>query len=249
MPNAWDLGSLHILASLDFPAVATTSSGFAASLGRMDQQVTLDELEIHVADLVAVSPVPVSVDAENGYADSPEGVAMTVERLAAIGAAGVSIEDYSPEAGIYPLQMATERIAAAAEVARRHGVVLTGRAENQLYDQGDLGDTVRRLISYREAGADVLYAPGPTDLRQIRTLVNEVAAPINVLLRQGGPTVSELAEIGVRRISIGGAFAFVAYGALARAARELRESGTTSLFEGVLSEDDRRHAFERGKRE
>lgn len=243
MPNVWDLGSLRILVSVGFPAVATTSSGFAASLGRMDQQVTLDELESHVASLVARSPVPVSVDGEDGYADTPEGVAMTVERLASAGAAGISIEDYSPESGIYPLQLAAERVAAAAEAAHRHGVVLTGRAENLYYQAGDLEDTITRLRAFEQAGADVLYAPGPTDLELIRTLVDEVEAPVNVLLRRGGPTVTQLAGVGVRRISTGGALAFGAYGALERAARELLDSGTASYADGALSEESRRRAF------
>jgi len=245
MPNAWDLGSLHILASLGFSALATTSSGFAATLGRMDQQVTLDDLESHVVSLIAESPVPLSVDAEDGYADSPVGVAMTVERLAATGAAGVSIEDYSAESGIYPLSEAADRVAAAADVTKRHGVVLTGRAENHLYGAGDLDDTIERLLAYQKAGADVVYAPGPTDLRQIRAIVDEVTAPVNVLLRRGGPSVPQLAEIGVRRISTGGALAFAAYGALDRAARELIDTGTTSYIDGTLAEEHRLRAFQR----
>lgn len=246
MPNVWDLGSLHIVVSLGFAAVATTSSGFAASLGRMDQQTTLEELEKHVAALAAESPVPVSVDAENGYSATSHGVATTVERLAAVGAAGVSIEDFSPDSGIYPIDVATERVAAAAEVARRHGLVLTARAENHLYDRADLEDTINRLLAYQQAGADALYAPGLDDLDELRAVVAAVTAPINVLLRRGGPTVPQLGEIGVRRISTGGALSFAAYGALAEAARELLESGTTGFMDGVLSEEDRRRAFRRG---
>jgi 2-methylisocitrate lyase-like PEP mutase family enzyme len=211
----------------------------------MDQQVTLDELEAHVASLIAESPVPLSVDAENGYANTPKGVAVTVERLAATGAAGVSIEDYSAESGIYELREAAERVAAAAVVARRHGVVLTGRAENHLYGADDLDDTIERLLAYQEAGADVLYAPGPTDLLQIRAIVDEVTAPVNVLLRRGGPSVPQLAEIGVRRVSTGGGLAFAAYGALDRAARELIDNGTSSYIDGALAEDDRLRAFQR----
>ena len=245
MPNVWDLGSMHILASLGFPAVATTSSGFAASLGRLDQHVNLDELESHVASLVAESPVPLSVDAENGYSDTAEGAARTVDRFAAVGAAGVSIEDFAPGTGIYPIEVATERVTAAAEAARRHQLVLTARAENHLYNAGDLNDTLARLSAYRESGADVLYAPGLVDLDELGFLVTELAAPVNVLLRHGGPTVSELAEIGVRRISTGGALAFAAYGTLATAARELLETGTCGFMSGVLSEEERMRAFQR----
>lgn len=247
MPNAWDLGSMHILVSLGFPAIATTSSGFAASLGRMDQHTTLDELEAHVAALAAESPVPVSVDAEDGYSDTPEGVATTVERLAAVGAAGISIEDFSPEAGIYPIEVARDRVAAAAEVSRRDQVVLTARAENHLYDAGDLDDTIRRLLAFQQAGAHVLYAPGLDQIDDLRTVVGEVDAPVNVLLRRGGPSVGELGAIGVRRISTGGALAFAAYGALAAAARELLESGTTNYTGEALSQEDRRRAFLRSK--
>lgn len=247
MPNVWDLGSLHIVVSLGFAAVATTSSGFAASLGRMDQQTTLVELEKHVAALTSESPVPLSVDAENGYSATSQGVATTVERLAAGGVAGVSIEDFSPDSGIYPIDVATERVAAAAEVAHRHGLVLTARAENHLYDRADLEDTINRLLAYQKAGADVLYAPGLDDMDELSTLVEAVAAPINVLLRRGGPTVAQLREIGVRRISTGGALFYAAYGALAEAARELLESGTTGFLDRVLSEEDRRRAFRRGE--
>jgi 2-methylisocitrate lyase-like PEP mutase family enzyme len=244
MPNAWDVGSARILASLGFPAIATTSSGFAASLGRMDQHVTLAELEEHVRALVSAVDVPVSVDAENCYADKARGVAATVERLAKAGAAGISIEDYDPKAGIYPQRIAVERAKAAVDAAHRRGLVLTARAENYLYDVDDLDDTISRLRAFRKAGADVLYAPGPEDLNVIARIVKEVNGPVNVLLRRNSPKVSQLAEVGVRRLSTGGALAFAAYGALAAAARELLSAGTSRYIDRALSMTDRQAAFE-----
>lgn len=245
MPNAWDVGSARILASLGFSAIATTSSGFAASLGRMDQRVTVDEVVSHVRSLVSAVEVPVSVDAEQGYADSPEGVAETVERLAAAGAAGVSIEDYDPRSGIYPVDVAVEKVRAASQRARQHGVVLTARAENHLYGVDDLDNTISRLLAFRKAGADVLFAPGLTDLEAIGRLVKEVEAPVNVLLLRNGPTVSQLAGIGVRRLSTGGSLAFAAYGALARSAKELLRTGSPTYADAALSMEDRRAAFDR----
>lgn len=243
LPNAWDLGSAHILESLGFAAVATTSSGLGASLGRMDQTVTLSELLHHVSDLTAGLEIPVSVDAENCYAPSVVGISDTVSKLAGRGAAGFSIEDYDPATGIYDLGVATERVRAAATAAQRHGLALTARAENHLYDGGDLEDTITRLQSYRDAGADVLYAPGLEDLAEISRVVIEVEAPINVLLLPSGPTIPELAEVGVRRVSTGGALAFAAYGILAEASRELLDEGTSDYTTHSLSPDDRRSAF------
>ena len=243
MPNAWDVGSAKILASLGFPAIATTSSGFAASLGRMDQQTTLDELVGHVRALTSAVEIPINVDAENGYAPTPIGVAEAMDRLATEGAAGVSIEDYDPASGLYPLDVAVERIGAAAQAARTHGVVLTAHAENHLYDIEDIDDTITRLRAYRDAGADVVYAPGLGDIKHIARLVGEVEAPVNVLLLRSGPTVSRLTELGVRRLSIGGALAFAAYGALAAGARELLTAGTSTYTSGALSGEDRTTAF------
>lgn len=243
MLNAWDVGSARILASLGFSAIASTSSGFAASLGRMDQHVTLAELEVHVRNLVSAVEVPLSVDAEHCYADSPRGVATTVKRLAKVGVAGISIEDYDPKAGIYSPRIAAERVKAAAEAAHRHGIVLTARAENHLYDVDDLDDTISRLRAFRKAGADVLYAPGLEDLKAISHVVNAVDGPVNVLLRRNGPTVAQLAEVGVRRLSTGGSLAFAAYGVLAASARELLTAGTSRYIDGALSVEDRRKAF------
>ncbi len=243
MPNAWDVGSARILESLGFKAIATTSSGHAASLGRMDQQVKLGELLEHVEALVQGVDVPVSVDAERCFADDPEGVAATVKQLAQRGASGVSIEDYHPETGIEPVAVAAERVEAAARVARAHGITLTARAENHLYGVDDLDDTVARLGAYRNAGADVVYAPGLVNVEDITRVVEEVRIPVNVLARPHGPSVPQLAAVGVRRVSTGGALAFAAYGALAAAARELLSSGTSGYTAGSLSADDRQRSF------
>jgi 2-methylisocitrate lyase-like PEP mutase family enzyme len=245
IPNAWDIGSARVLESLGFEAIATTSSGHAASLGRMDQQVTLEELLAHVEGLVGAVEVPVSVDAERCFADDATGVSATVTQIAGTGAAGVSIEDYDPGSGIDPVDVAVERVAAAAEVTRSHGMVLTARAENHLYGIEDLDDTIARLSAYRRAGADVVYAPWLADIGQIARVVSETAAPVNVLARVDGPDVAGLATVGVRRISTGGALAFAAYGALATAARELLSEGTSSYIGRGLSMDDRRAAFQR----
>lgn len=245
IPNAWDIGSARILGSLGYVAIATTSSGHAATLGRMDQQVTLEELLTHVRALVDSVDLPVSVDAERCFADTSAGVARTVEEIEATGAAGVSIEDYNPRRGIDPVNVASERVAAAAEVTRSAGMVLTARAENHLYGVEDLDETIARLKAYRQAGADVMYAPGLADVDQIERVVVETEAPVNVLARADGPAVWSLAEAGVRRVSTGGALAFAAYGALAAAGRELLTNGTSTYTARSLTMDDRRAAFDR----
>ena len=240
MPNPWDLGSARLLASMGFPALATTSSGHAATLGRTDQQVTRDELLAHAAAIAAAVDVPLNVDAERCFADDPAGVADTVRLIATTGAAGVSIEDFDPVSGsLDPLDTAAERVAAAAGAAHEAGLVLTARAENHLYGVGDLDDSIARLIAYARAGADVVYAPGLVALDDIASLVREVPVPVNVLALPAGPAVPQLAEVGVRRVSTGGALAKAAYRALARAARELLDTGTcayaaTSAFDSVV---------------
>lgn len=244
MPNAWDVGSARVLASLGFPAIATTSAGHAASLGRMDQHVTFDELLAHVRLLVEAVDLPVSVDAERCFAEDASGVADNVARIAATGAAGLSIEDYDPRTGIDPVEVAVERVAAAAEVTRATGMTLTARAENHFYGIDDIDDTIARLTAYRSAGADVVYAPWLVDLGGIRRVVAETGAPVNVLARPDTPVVAQLREAGVRRISTGGALAMAAYGSLAAAARELLEAGTSTYMEGALSLEDRRAAFD-----
>ncbi len=239
MPNAWDIGSAKLLAHLGFSAVATTSSGHAASLGRPDQHVRRDELLAHAEALATAVPVPVSVDAEACFPDEPGGVARTVELIAATGAAGCSIEDYDPERGLLAPDLAVERVREATVAASGHGLVLTARAENRLYGVDDLDDTIARLTAYREAGADVLYAPGLRDAADIRRVVDAVTAPVNVLAVPGAPATAELARLGVRRVSTGGALAWVAYGALAAAARELLDHGTSSYLAATLQPPDR----------
>jgi 2-methylisocitrate lyase-like PEP mutase family enzyme len=228
MPNAWDIGSARILAGLGFEALATTSSGFAATLGRLDGSVGRDEVLAHARELAAATPLPVSADLEDGYGDDEAGVAETVRLAIDAGLAGCSIEDWSGDA-IYPADVAAARVAAASEAAG-DGFVLTGRAENLIHGVDDLGDTIDRLRAYEAAGADVLYAPGLVRIEDVRAVVDAVSRPVNVLMRPNSPTVGELAEAGVARISVGGAFAFAAIGALVEAARELREQGTTGYF-------------------
>jgi 2-methylisocitrate lyase-like PEP mutase family enzyme len=230
LANAWDAGSAAILASLGFEALATTSSGHAATLGRLDGSVTLEEAIAHAAAIVAATELPVSADLENGFADDPAAVAQTVRLALGAGLAGCSIEDYSGRAEdpIYPLELAVERIAAAAQAAHAGPVqlVLTARAENHVRGRDDLDDTIARLLAYQAAGADVLYPTGLTDLGAIRKVVAAVERPINVLTRPGLAPVDDLAAAGVSRISVGGAFAFAALGALVEAAQELRSDGT-----------------------
>src|SRR5947208_5449487 len=231
IPNAWDAGSAKLLVSMGFRAVATTSSGFAASLGRLDGQTMDDEALANAAVIVkAAGAVPVSADLENGYTDEPGKLRVTLLNALGIGLSGASIEDYTgrPDDPLYDLKFAAERIEAAATVAHRGPtrMVLTARAENFVRGRPDLADTIARLQAYQEAGADVLFAPGLTDLADIRSVVSSVDRPVNVLALPGGPTVAELAELGVRRVSVGGAFAFAAYGALIEAATELRDQGT-----------------------
>ncbi len=243
MPNAWDVGSALVLQSLGFEAIATTSSGLAAALGRHDQNVTLAELTVHVKDVCSAVEIPVSVDAEAGHALELEGLKRTVGMLAAAGAAGVSIEDYLPDRGLIDVEEATDRVGSFAEAAHDEGVTVTARAENHLYGVDELEDTIARLRAYRRAGADAVYAPGLGDVDRIARLVREVPAPVNVLVLPDGPTVGELREIGVRRISTGGSLAFAAYGALATAARELLDSGTFGFMAGVLTTEEREAAF------
>jgi 2-methylisocitrate lyase-like PEP mutase family enzyme len=234
LPNPWDQGSARLLESLGFQALATTSSGMAATLGRLDGSVTRDDALAHCASVVDATDLPVSADLENCFADEPAGVAETLRLALEAGLAGCSIEDFTRNADspIYEADLAAERVAAAAEVA--HGgpvhLVLTARSENYLHGRKDLADTIARLQAYQEAGADVLYAPGLTELDDIRQVVDSVDRPLNVLARPGAPSVPELASAGVSRVSVGGGFAFTALGAVVEAAKELAEEGTYSFW-------------------
>lgn len=235
LANAWDIGSARLFASLGFQALATTSSGFAATLGRLDGSVERDEMLAHAQVLVGATDLPVSADLENGYAHDPEDVAETIRLAAATGLAGGSIEDFTagPVTPIYEIGRARARVEAAAEAARSvpGGFVLTARAENHLHGIDDLADTIARLQAYQEAGADVLYAPALRTAEDIGAVVSSVDRPVNVLAWPGAPTVAELAELGVARISIGGAFGYVALGAVAQASRELLDHGTYGFWE------------------
>ncbi len=235
LPNPWDAGSAVLLGSLGFEALATTSSGSAATLGKLDGELDREQVLSHAATIVAASELPISADLENCFATDVSGVGETVRLALEVGLAGCSIEDYSgdDDAPIYELREAAERVAAAAEAA--HGstgrLVLTARAENYLHGRPDLADTIARLQAYEQAGADVLYAPGLIELADIRSVVESVGLPVNVLARAGAPSVGELASVGVARVSVGGAFAFAALGAAVAAAEELRDSGTYGFWE------------------
>lgn len=232
VPNPWDAGSARLLASLGFPALATTSAGYAFSRGRRDSFAALsrDELLANAAEIAVATDLPVSADLEDGFGPAPETCAQTIRMAAAAGLAGGSIEDATgdPADPIHDFGRAVDRMAAAAEAARTTGFVLTARAENFLWGRPDLDDTIRRLQAFEAAGADVLYAPGLPDLDAIRRVCAAVRAPVNVVMGLSGHTysVAELAAVGVRRISVGGSFARAALGALMRAAREVRDHGT-----------------------
>jgi 2-methylisocitrate lyase-like PEP mutase family enzyme len=247
MPNPWDVGSAKLLATAGFEALATTSAGFAWTLGKHDQQVTRDELVAHVEAVAAATPLPLNVDSERLYPDDPGGVAETVALLAWAGAAGCSVEDYNPATGgMDHVEVAAERVALAAEAC--HGLdepmVLTGRAENHIRGVDDLDDTVGRLIAYRDAGADCVYAPGLRDLDQIATIVKEVGVPLNVLALPNGPSIPELGSAGVRRVSTGSLLAGAAYGALVTGGRELLGPGTSTYAAGNVSRETLREAFQ-----
>jgi 2-methylisocitrate lyase-like PEP mutase family enzyme len=234
IPNPWDAGSARILADLGFQALATTSSGFAATLGKLDGSITRDQALGHAETIVAASDLPVSADLENCFADDPDGVAETVRLAVATGLAGCSIEDFTGNDGdpMYDAALAAERVTAAAEAAHNGTarLVLTARSENYLHGRADLADTIARLQRYQEAGADVLYAPGLSSADDIRAVVTSVDLPVNVLALPNVPPIAELAEIGVGRVSIGGTFAWVAMGAVVTAARELLDSGTYGFY-------------------
>ena len=246
MPNPWDVGSARLLETAGFQALATTSQGFAWAIGKLDQQVTRSELVAHVEHLVEATTVPLNVDSERCFPEASGGVAETVRQLAEAGAAGCSIEDYDPDDGrIMDVGVATERVAEAVEAAHRPAepMILTARAENHLYGAGDLDDTIARLVAYRAAGADAVYAPGLTELDQIASLVEAVGVPVNVLALPSGPPVPELERVGVRRVSTGSLLTSAAYAALVRGGEELLGPGTSTYAEGRLDRSLAQRAF------
>jgi len=232
IPNPWDAGSAKVLAGLGFKALASTSSGFAFTLGRLDGAATLDEVVEHAGALDRATSLPVSVDLENGYGPAPDDVARAIARVAGAGAVGASIEDYDGR-DIYPFEDAVLRVAAAAEAARGldFPFTLTGRAENHIRGNPDLKDTIARLQAYERAGADVLYAPGLRSAEEIRAVCEAVSKPVNVLAHRG-LSLSEIVEAGGRRISVGGALTWVAVGAFAAAAERIRDHGDFSALVG-----------------
>ena len=240
IPNPWDAGSAKLLASLGFQALATASAGYAFSKGRRDSSAALgrDEMLANAAEIVQATALPVSADLEDGFGAAPEACATTIRMACEIGLCGGSIEDATgdPDAPIYEFALAVERVQAAAEAARDRPFLLTARAENFLWDRPDLDDTIRRLLAFSRAGADVLYAPGLPDLAAIRTVCDSVDKPVNVVMGLGGPRYStaELAAAGVRRISVGGSFARAAWGGLLRAAQEVRDHGTFDYADDAM---------------
>jgi len=234
IPNPWDSGSAKVFAALGFHALATTSSGFAFTLGRADGNATLDEVVAHVRALDAATDLPVSVDLENGYGPDPRDAANAIARAAEAGAVGGSIEDYDPSGRLYDLDQATERVAAAVETARGLGspFMLTARAENHIRGNPDLDDTIARLQAYERAGADVLYAPGLRNGDEIRAVCSAVGKPVNVLAHKG-LTIGEIVDAGGTRISVGGALTWVAVNAMAAAAKRIRDEGDFSVLAGA----------------
>jgi 2-methylisocitrate lyase-like PEP mutase family enzyme len=233
IPNPWDAGSAIVFAKLGFKALASTSSGFAFTLGRPDGGVTLDEVADHARALDAATRLPVSMDLENGYGSRPEDAARAITRVADAGAVGGSIEDFDPQDGLYGLDHAVERVAAAVEAARSldFPFTLTARAENHIRGNPDLDDTIARLQAYEQAGADVLYAPGLRSGDDIRAVTAAVSKPVNVLAH-GGLSVGEIADAGGQRISVGGGLTWVAMRAMAAAAEQIRDTGDLSSLTG-----------------
>ncbi len=243
IPNPWDAGSARLLAGLRFEALATTSSGFANSLGQLDGQVSRDEVIEHCRSLSAATNLPVSADLENCFAGDPAEAAATILLAAQAGIIGGSIEDYSgdPLNPIYEFELAVERVYAASEAARSldFPFMLTARAENLLHGKNDLDDTIRRLQAFEAAGADVLYAPGLTTLAEVRLVTSALSKPVNVLAPLlKGVTVAQLAEAGAKRISTGGALARAAITALLRAGAEMRERGSFGWTSDLASSTD-----------
>lgn len=234
IPNPWDAGSAKVMAALGFKALATTSGGFAFTLGRLDGSVTLGEVSAHTRALDAATDLPVSVDLENGYGADPGDAALAITRAAEAGAVGGSIEDYHPGGELYELDHAVERVSAAAEAARAldFPFTFTARAENHLRGNPDLEDTIERLLAYEQAGADVLYAPALRSAEEVRAICDAVSKPVNALAHPG-LSMSDIVEAGAQRVSVGSSLAWVAVGAMAAAAAEIRDTGS---FASLASE-------------
>ncbi len=241
IPNPWDIGTARLLAQLGYRALATTSAGYAFSIGQRDNTIDRETMMSHVKDIVEATNLPVSADLENGFGDSPETVAETIQFSSKVGLVGASIEDATNQQDnpIYEFELAVDRIRAAAEAKRSfaHPFVLTGRTENYLVGRPDLKDTIKRLQAYQEAGADVLYAPGVTSKDDIAAIVHSVDRPVNVVMGLQGVklSVDELTEIGVKRISVGSSLSRAALGAFLRAANEMLEKGTFNFSDDAVS--------------
>ena len=241
IPNPWDIGSARLLAHAGFEALATTSAGYAFSVGKTDNTIGRDEMIAHVDSIASATNLPVNADLENGYGDSPEEAAETIRRAGLVGACGGSVEDATGKSDhpIYELAHASDRIRAASEAARAlpFTFTLTARAENYLNGRTDLKDTIKRLQAFQEAGANVLYAPGLTSKEDIAAVVSSVDRPVNVLagLVNAPLTLADLSALGVKRVSIGSLFSRVAYGAAIRAANEMRERGTFTFADQAVT--------------
>ncbi|RVD73942.1 oxaloacetate decarboxylase [Mesorhizobium sp. M4A.F.Ca.ET.029.04.2.1] len=237
MPNPWDIGTTKLLASFGFKALATTSAGFAFSRGLSDGAVTFDAMIHHCREVTAATALPVSADLERGKGDSPEQAAETIFAAEAAGLAGCSIEDHTGdrEKPIYDFSHAVERVAAAVEAARalKHDFVFTARAENFLWGRSDIDDTIKRLQAFEQAGADVLYAPGLSDVETVRIVCSSVTKPVNVMARPGF-AVADLAQAGVKRISLGPWLTNFAFGMLETAAREIQQDGTFGFTRAAM---------------
>ena len=251
IPNPWDIGSARVLAYLGFEALATTSMGFAFSIGKRDYHVRREDVLAHISLLSSATDLPVSADLENGFDDAPAIAAETIKLAGAAGVVGGSIEDSTgkPDEPIYELKFAAERVRAAVEAARSlpFTFTLTARAENFLHGRPDLRDTIARLQAFQEAGADVLYAPGLNTKEEISAVVSSVDKPVNVIMgRTAGARLSlgELSQIGVKRISVGSALARTAMGAFLRAAHEMKEHGTFNFAEGAVNPKEMNQMFE-----
>jgi 2-methylisocitrate lyase-like PEP mutase family enzyme len=244
IPNPWDIGTARLLAHLGFEALATTSAGYAFSVGQRDSTIDRDVMLQHVRAIATATDLPVSADLENGFADEPEGVAETIRRASGTGIVGGSIEDSTgrSDAPIYERGLAVERIRVASEVARAlpFTFTVTARCESYLVGRPDLGDTIERLQAYQDAGADVLYAPGLSSAEDIASVVRSVDRPVNVVMGLSGAqlTLAQLSEIGVKRVSVGSALSRAALGAFLRAAREMRNGGTFDFAADAVSYRD-----------